>query len=203
MMNHHYTRILMTLTAVAVLATAGYAATPGQPAPDFTVMDATGKQHRLSDYRGQTVILEWLNHDCPYVRKHYNSGNMQRLQQKYTSQGVVWFSIVSSAPGKQGHFPNDVHMQHAREKGSHANAILVDLDGTVGRAYSAQTTPQMVIITPEGTLRYNGAIDDKPTARLADIEGAHNYLETAMNEIAAGQAVSRPTTQPYGCTVKY
>lgn len=196
-------RMFLTAAAVVALSVGAAAGTPGQPAPDFTVADATGKQHRLSDYRGRMVILEWLNHDCPYVRKHYNSGNMQRLQQKYTGEGAVWLSIVSSAPGKQGHFPNDVHMQHKREKNGAANAILVDLDGAVGRAYGAQTTPQMVVILPDGMVAYNGAIDDKPTARLGDIEGAHNYMVAALDEIAAGKPVSRPTSQPYGCTVKY
>lgn len=202
-MRKSYTRSLLTLAALALLSGAALAATPGQPAPDFTLTDSEGRQHRLSDYRGRIVILEWLNHDCPYVRKYYNSGRMQELQQQYTGQGAVWFSIVSSAPGKQGYETAEGHNRLRREKNSRATAVLIDADGVVGRAYNARTTPQMVLITADGTLVYNGAIDDKPTARLADIEGAHNYLVAALDDVAAGRPVARATTQPYGCTVKY
>ena len=175
----------------------------GQPAPTFTLPDTHGESHALADYRGEWVVLEWLNYEFPFVRKHYDSGNMQGLQEGYGEKGVKWLAIVSSAPGKQGYHEPDEMNALSQEKGSAAKAVLLDPEGTVGRLYGAQTTPQMILIDPEGTLLYNGAIDDKPTARLADIEGAHNYLVAAIDEATAGVAVSVATTQPYGCSVKY
>ena len=175
----------------------------GAPAPAFTLPDTYGNEHSLSDYQGQWVILEWLNYGCPFVQKHYRSGNMQNLQQDYRDQDVVWFSIVSSAPGKQGYYePAEMNAMN-EENGNAATAVLLDPEGTVGMAYGAKTTPQMYVIDPEGTLLYNGAIDDRPSSRVSDIEGAHNYLVQALTEAMAGEPVSQPTTQPYGCSVKY
>jgi hypothetical protein len=173
------------------------------PAPDFTLPDTQGGTHSLSDYRGQYVILEWLNYDCPFVRKHYGSGNMQATQARWTEEGVVWLAIVSSAPGKQGHFPNDVMNRRSEEYNGRQTAILMDEDGQVGRAFSARTTPQMVIINPEGEILYNGAIDNRPSPNPATIEGATNYVNQVMEEALAGRPISVSATQPYGCAVRY
>jgi hypothetical protein len=175
----------------------------GGTAPAFALPDVAGNEHSLESYRGKWVVLEWLNYGCPYVGKHYNSGNMPALQTKYRDLGVVWLSVVSSARGQQGYYEADEMSAMNEEKGNEATAVLLDPEGVVGRAYGARTTPQMVVIDPAGTLRYNGAIDDKPTTRLSDIEGAHNYLAAALDEAMAGKEVSQPRTQPYGCGVKY
>jgi alkyl hydroperoxide reductase subunit AhpC len=195
--------VLVSLAAAAELAAQGAQAEIGEPAPAFMLPDTYGHEHTLSDYDGKWVVLEWLNYDCPFVRKHYNSGNMQSLQQTYGEKGVVWLAVVSSAPGKQGHFPPDEMNSRSEQVGSAAAAVLLDPDGTVGRLYGARTTPQMVLIDPSGTVLYNGAIDDKPSARIETLEGAHNYLVAAIEEAMAGEPVSVPTTQPYGCSVKY
>jgi peroxiredoxin len=175
----------------------------GAPAPAFTLPDTYGKEHSLSDYSGKWVVLEWLNYGCPFVQKHYKSGNMQKLQAEYGEQGVVWFSVVSSAPGKQGYYEPDEMNAMNEENGNTAAAVLLDPEGSVGMAYGAKTTPQMYVINPEGVLLYNGAIDDRPSPQVSDIEGAKNYLVQALSEAMAGQSVSQPTTQPYGCSVKY
>jgi len=175
----------------------------GKTAPDFTLTDSNGKSHKLSDFRGKHVVLEWLNPDCPFVKKHYGSGNMQKLQKEATAQGVVWLSIVSSAPGNQGNYPPAEHNKLAKEKGANSTAILLDADGTVGKLYRAKTTPHMFVIGPKGEKLYDGAIDDKPTADQADVKGAKNYVMAALKEAKAGKKVTNPTTQPYGCSVKY
>jgi len=175
----------------------------GAPAPAFTLPDTYGNQQSLSDYAGKWVVLEWLNYGCPFVQKHYRSGNMQKLQTEYGEQGVVWFSVVSSAPGKQGYYePAEMNAMN-EEHGNAAAAVLLDPEGTVGMAYGAKTTPQMYVIDPQGILLYNGAIDDRASTHLSDIEGAHNYLVQALTQAMAGEPVSQPTTQPYGCSVKY
>jgi len=198
---------IATMLAVTGMASAAHAQLSdpeiGAPAPAFTLQDTHGNQHALTDYRGQWVVLEWLNYECPYVRKHYNSGNMQQLQKTYGDKGVAWLAIVSSAPGKQGYFPPEEMNARSAAVGSNATAVLLDSEGNVGRAYGARTTPQMVVIDPEGTLLYIGGIDDKPTTRVSDIEGAHNHVAAALDEAMAGQPVSRPRSQPYGCSVKY
>ena len=189
--------------APAEVQAQGSAPEIGAPAPEFTLPDTYGEEHALADYLGEWVVLEWLNYGCPYVKKHYNSGNMQSLQEAYAERGVKWLAIVSSAPGKQGYYePADMNGMN-EEMGSKALAVLLDPEGTVGRMYNAQTTPQMVVIDPEGTLLYNGAIDDKPSSRPASLEGAHNYLAAALDEAMAGEPVSVPTSKPYGCSVKY
>jgi hypothetical protein len=190
----------MILAAAApALAQAGV----GKPAPDFTLMDSTGKSHTLSAYRGQHVVLEWVNFGCPFVRKHYDSGNMQRLQKAYTGKGVVWLSINSSAAGKQGHHtPAEINAALARH-GAAPTAYLVDAAGTTGHAYGARTTPHMFVVNPAGTIVYAGGIDDRPSTDVADIEGATNYVRAALDEVLAGKAVSVADTKPYGCSVKY
>lgn len=177
--------------------------TLANPAPNFTLPSTQGGTHSLSDFRGRYVILEWLNYDCPFVRKHYVAGNMQATQARWTQEGAVWLAIVSSAPGKQGHFPNDVMNRRSEEYAGRQTAILMDEDGQVGRAYGARTTPQMVVISPEGEILYNGAIDNRPSPNPATIEGATNYVNQVMEEVLAGRPISVSATQPYGCAVRY
>jgi peroxiredoxin len=174
----------------------------GKTAPAFRVVDTNGKTHSLDQYRGKWVVLEWLNHDCPYVRKHYGGGAMQALQKKYADR-VVWLSIVSSAPGNQGHFPNERANELTKEKGAAPHAVLIDASGTVGRAYDARTTPHMFVINPQGNIVYMGGIDDKNSTRAADLQTARPHVDMALQEALAGKPVSVPTSQPYGCSVKY
>ena len=175
----------------------------GQAAPEFKAVDTYGKTHSLSQYRGKWVVLEWLNHGCPYVRKHYGGNAMQALQKKYAAKGVIWLSIVSSAPGKQGHYSNDKANELTKEKGAAPHAVLVDESGAVGGLYRASTTPHMFVINPQGTVVYMGGIDDKPTSRAKDLEGARPHVDIALQEGMAGKPISVPTSQPYGCNVKY
>jgi hypothetical protein len=149
------------------------------------------------------VVLEWFNHDCPFVKKHYDSGNMQSLQKTYTEQGVVWLSINSSAPGKQGHYAPDKAHELTVNKKAAPTAVLLDPDGKVGKTYDAQTTPHMFIINPDGILIYQGAVDDRPSVDLGDIPPATNYVKKALGEAFAGSPVSTPSTKSYGCSVKY
>ncbi len=180
------------------LAAQGDGPVVGQPAPDFTLPDMHGKEHRLSDYRGQWVVLEWLNYGCPFVKKFYGAGAMQTLQETYGAKGVKWFSVVSSAPGNQGHYEPAEMVQVSQEQGNKAFATLLDPPGTVGHLFQAQTTPHMFVINPDGILIYNGAIDDKPSARASALEGAHNYVAAALDEAMSGKEVTVALTKPYG-----
>ena len=173
------------------------------PAPDFTLTDTNGRQHRLSAYEGQWVVLEWLNYDCPFVRKHYNSGAMQQLQERFAERGVVWLSIVSSAPGQQGYFSNDEMNARTEAHGGHQAAVLMDPTGAVGRAYGARTTPHMFVINPDREIVYAGAIDNRPSPDPATLQGATNYVVEALNAAMQGRPVQTARTQPYGCSVKY
>ena len=193
--------LLICLLGAAVAAQG--AAKPGDTAPDFTLKGADGKTYTLSDYEGQYVILEWLNHGCPYVKKHYGSGNMQATQAKQTADGAVWFSIVSSAPGKQGYESAEQAKKTAEAHDSKATAVLLDPTGKVGKEYGAKRTPEMFIINPEGEIIYHGAIDSIRSSNPADIKKATNYVNAAMAEAKAGEPVSDESTQPYGCGVKY
>jgi peroxiredoxin len=175
----------------------------GEAAPDFTAVDSNGKTHRLSDFKGKTVVLEWTNHECPFVRKHYESNNMQKLQKAATSDGVVWLSVVSSAPGQQGNVDGQKANDLTKSRNAAPTAVLLDAEGTIGRTYSARTTPHIFVIAPDGKLAYAGAIDSIPSANKADISKADNYVTAALNAVKNGQPVSNPTTQPYGCSVKY
>ncbi|PSQ87764.1 MAG: thioredoxin family protein [Bacteroidetes bacterium QS_3_64_15] len=175
----------------------------GEPAPDFTLEAADGETHSLSDFEGKYVVLEWLNFECPFVGKHYGSGNMQALQEKYTDEGVVWLSIVSSAPGKQGYYPPKEMIEQKKRHDGNMTAILMDPDGTVGKTYGATVTPHMYVINPDGELVYRGGIDDKPTTDEADIEGATNYVDRALTAVMNGEEVSPKQAKPYGCTIKY
>jgi len=179
------------------------AAAVGQAAPDFTLTDVKGAQHALSSYKGKWVVLEWVNYDCPFVKKHYGSGNLPKLQKAYTAKGVVWLTINSSALGKQGNFPNAEIESRSKAAGAAFSAYLLDPDGTVGRAYGAKTTPHMYVIDPSGKLLYAGGIDDKPSTDVADIATAKNFVQAALDEAMAGKPVTVATSTPYGCSVKY
>lgn len=175
----------------------------GQPAPDFSLPDTNGQTRHLSQYKGKWVVLEWYQPDCPFVRKHYGSGNMQALQKEFTAKGVVWLSIDSSAPGEEGNYPADKLNQIASSQGVARTALLLDTDGKVGHAYGAKTTPDMYIINPEGKLVYEGAIDSKPTTSVADLKVATNYVKVALDDSMNGKSVPQTVTRPYGCSVKY
>jgi peroxiredoxin len=199
-------RAVALLTAIALTAGAGLAAAAvatGDKAPDFSLTDTKGKTHKLAELTGKYVVLEWINYDCPFVRKHYESGNMTGLQKEYTAKGVVWFSISSSAPGKSGNYSAEEWNRMSQEKGSAATAVLLDGDGTVGRAYDAKVTPHMFLIGPDGKLLYQGAIDDNPGANKAEIASSKNFVKAALDEAMAGKAVTTGTTKPYGCGIKY
>lgn len=173
------------------------------PAPAFSLMDMNGDEVSLSDFAGQKIVLEWTNHDCPYVRKHYQSGNMQRTQRAVTEAGGVWLSIISSAPGTQGYVSAAEAQALTATRGVYATTVLFDPTGEVGHLYDARTTPQMVLIDEAGHVRYQGAIDDKPSARPSSLEGAKNYLLAAWKDLASGRDVGEQQTKPYGCSVKY
>ncbi len=198
-----------TMTAAFALCTALFtgtvAAAPevGKPAPAFTGTDTAGKTWDLASLRGTPVILEWTNHDCPYVVKHYESKNMQALQEEAADAGYTWLSVISSAPGKQGHVSAEQADALTESRGAAPAAVLLDTTGAIGKAYGARTTPHMFVIDANGTLVYMGGIDDKPTTHIADVEGAENYVRLAMANLAAGEPVSTAVTRPYGCSVKY
>ncbi len=179
------------------------AAAVGSPAPDFTLTDTNGKTQSLASYKGKLVVLEWLNHGCPFVKKHYASGNMQALQKKYTGKGVVWLSLVSSAPGKQGYQTNAEHNAAMKETGAAPSAILIDSDGKVGRLYGAKTTPHMFVINKKGELAYAGAIDDKASTDQADIKPAKNYVSAALDNLLKDKVPAVASSKAYGCSVKY
>jgi peroxiredoxin len=185
-----------------MMATA-WAVEPGSPAPNFTAHDTNGQTHTLEAYKGKYVVLEWHNRQCPFTRKHYVGGNMQRLQREWTGKGVVWFTVISSAPGQQGYMTADQENTYLKEVDASPTAVLLDPTGELGHLYGAKTTPHMFIINPAGVLIYDGAIDDKPTPSAEDIASAQNYVSKALEEAMAGKPVSTPTSRPYGCSVKY
>ena len=193
--------------ALAGLSIAGAApgmqAKIGAPAPTFTLTDSNGKTISLADFKGKTVVLEWTNHDCPYVRKHYGGNAMQALQKKWTGQGVVWLTLISSEPGSQGFVTAEQANKLTTDRSAAPTAVLFDTKGEVGHAYGAQTTPHMYVITGNGTLVYMGGIDDKATTRLEDLKTARNFVDAALSEVAQGKPVSVTTSRPYGCTIKY
>ena len=176
---------------------------PGKPAPEFTLQDSAGKTVKLADFKGKTVVLEWTNQDCPYVRKHCGGGNMQQLQKDAAAKDVVWLTISSSAPGQQGHVNGLEADELTKSRKAAPAAFLFDPDGKVGHAYDARTTPHMYVIDKAGVLAYMGAIDDKPTANLADLKTARPYLKEAVEAVLAGEAVKVASTRAYGCSIKY
>lgn len=187
----------------APAASAIPAPTVGKPAPAFSVKDWDGKTRSLSDFKGKTVVLEWFNFYCPFVRKHYDPGNMQSLQKKYTGKGVVWLSVCSSADGKPGWATPEAHKTNFKERNGAPTAVLIDADGTMGRAYGAKTTPHMFVIDKKGVLAYAGAIDDNTSADKEAVKTAKNYVAAALDETLAGKPVSTSATKAYGCSIKY
>jgi len=192
-----------SICAGAATASAGEGPRIGEPAPDFIGTDSYGKTVALKDLRGRTVVLEWSNDGCPFVGKHYRSGNMQALQKEAVEQGVVWLTILSSAPGSQGNATAAKANVLTRSRGASPTAVLLDSTGAIGHAYDARTTPHMFVIDKAGVLAYMGGIDDKPTTDVADIATAKNYVRLALSAVAAGKPVQDAVTRPYGCSIKY
>ena len=204
-------RTFIAGTGVVLLSRSGLL-TPGQAwgavkvgaaAPTFSATATSGKSVALADYKGKAVVLEWTNHLCPYVQKHYETGNMQSLQKDATGRGVVWLTIVSSAPDTQGYVLAKEADDLTRTRSASPSAVLLDPKGVVGKMYGATNTPHMYVIDTSGALAYAGAIDDKPTTRRSDVQSARNYVREALASVAAGQPVKTPVTRAYGCTVKY
>jgi peroxiredoxin len=206
----------MTALAASALTTASPGVMPGPPsealaasvrtgapAPSFTGTDTKGVQHTLAQYRGKIVVLEWTNHECPYTIKHYATGNMQALQAAATDAGAIWLTVASSRPGTQGYVDSAAADQLTASRRAKPTAVLLDPAGQIGRLYGAQTTPHMFVIDGAGTLVYMGAIDDRPAASHASVRGARNYVQEALDALAAGRPVAVASTRPYGCTVKY
>ncbi len=187
---------------ILAAAAAQAAPKPGEPAPGFTLGGADGKTYSLADYRGKYVVLEWTNHECPFVQKHYG-GNMQAQQKALTGKGVVWLSVISSAPGKQGYVDAARALELTRSRGAVPTAVLLDPSGEVGRKYEARTTPHMYVVAPDGRLIYMGGIDSIPSSDPADIARATQYVKVALAEAMAGKPVTDVSTKPYGCSVKY
>ena len=199
------TKLLTTLLTLAASTALFAADSPavGTTAPDFSLTDSKGKTQTVSQYKGKYVVLEWFNPDCPFVKKHYGSGNMQKLQEEFTAKGVVWLSIDSSAPGMEGSLTPEQAQKTMSEWKTKQTALLLDPEGKAGRAYGAKNTPDMIVINPEGKIVYEGAIDSKATPNPADIPTSTNYVKVALDESMAGKPVSNSTTKPYGCSVKY
>src|SRR5213593_5138827 len=199
------TRTILTILGLYVATVAFAIDLPpvGGAAPEFSLTDAKGEAHSLSQYKGKYVVLEWFNPECPFVKKHYGSDNMQKLQKEYTDKGVGWLTIDSNAPGTEGNLTPEQAEKVATSWKTQQTALLLDPDGKVGRAYGAKNTPNMVIINPEGKIAYEGAIDSKATPNPADIPSSTNYVKAALDESLAGKPVTKPQTKPYGCSVKY
>jgi peroxiredoxin len=200
------TKLITALLSIAAVSSALFAADSpavGTKAPDFSLTDSKGKTQSVSQYKGKYVVLEWFNPDCPFVKKHYGSGNMQKLQEEFTGKGVVWLSVDSSAPGLEGHLTAEQANAKMTEWKTKQTAFVLDPDGKAGQAYGAKNTPHMFVINPEGKIVYEGAIDSKASANPADIANATNYVKVALDESMAGKTVSNANTKPYGCSVKY
>jgi peroxiredoxin len=196
-------RMLVVFVGLLMLETAGWAVSVGGSAPDFTGTDSQGHTRKLSDSRGKFVVLEWHNNGCPYTQKHYTSGNMQRLQKQWTAKGVIWFTIISSAPKTQGYVTAAEENAYLGRTNAAPTAAILDATGQIGKLYSAKTTPQIVVINPQGSIIYDGAIDDHPSSDVSDIARSKNYVSAALQEATEGKTVSVSSTRPYGCSVKY
>src|SRR6201993_3524214 len=207
MLSNESMKMKIALTVItSLIAAAAYAFDPppvGSAAPDFSLTDAKGTRHSLSQYKGKYVVLEWFNPQCPFVKKHYGGGNMQTLQKEFTGKGVVWLTIDSNAPGTEGNLTPEEAQKIATSWKTHETALLLDPEGNAGRAYGAKNTPNMVVINAEGKIIYRGAIDSKATPNPSDIPSSTNYVKAALDQSLAGKSVSTPETKPYGCSVKY
>lgn len=199
------TKLLLT-ALITLIASVFYGADVppvGGAAPDFSVPDAGGKTQTLSEYKGKYVVLEWFNPECPFVKKHYGGGNMQKLQQEYTGKGVVWLTVDSNAPGSEGNITADQAQKIMKSWNTHQTALLLDPESRVAKLYGAKNTPNMVVINPEGKIVYEGAIDSKASPNPADIPTSTNYVKAALDESLGGKAVSNAQTKPYGCHITY
>lgn len=194
-----FAAMLLTVFALPALAQPVI----GQDAPAFTLTDSNGKSVSLADFKGKTVVLEWTNDGCPFVQKHYNANNMQALQKRAAGDGVIWLTVISSAPGTQGHVTGEEANALTTSRNAAPAAVLLDETGAVGKLYGAKTTPHMYVIDTEGKLVYEGAIDNKPSPRESDIKDATNYVQQALDELKAGKSVSVSTSKAYGCGIKY
>jgi len=197
-------KVLVTISSLVATTLLAVDSPPvGGAAPDFSLTDAKGKTHSLSEYKGKYVVLEWFNKDCPFSKKHYVTGNMQKLQTAWTAKGVVWLTVISSAPGTQGYVSAAEENDYMKQMNAKPTAALLDPDGDLGHLYGAKTTPHMFIIDPKGMLIYNGAIDSTSSPDPADIPNSTNYVNAALSEALAGKPVANPATNAYGCSVKY
>lgn len=194
---------LSALVLSLLMVSTSFAAKVGEKAPDFKVTDMNGKAHQLSDYKGKYVVLEWMNEGCPYVKKHYESNNMQKLQKEFTGKNVVWLTVASSAKGKQGYWTADLAKAKSKEWNIASSAVLLDADGKMGKAYGAKVTPHMFVIHPEGSIIYNGAIDSNDSSEASVIPSSTNYVAEALNSSLAGKPIKVSTSKPYGCGVKF
>ncbi|MBL7542377.1 MAG: thioredoxin family protein [Bdellovibrionaceae bacterium] len=195
--------LFLSFLMMGTVSFASSEAVPGKPAPAFETKDATGKVHKLADYKDKWVVLEWYNKDCPYVKKHYGSNNMQALQKTYTDKGVVWLSVNSSAKGKEGYTDAAAALRVAKDAKSNATAVLLDEKGIMGKAFGSKTTPHMFVIDPHGVVVYAGAIDDNDSSDPAIILQSKNYVAMALDAAMAGKKVEKTSTKPYGCSTKY
>jgi len=202
-LNHLYRNVLTGFAFAMAFTAADAEPVISQPAPLFSAASASGGTVSLADLRGKTVVLEWTNHECPFVVKHYQSGNIPNLQKDAAAKGIVWLQVISSAPGKQGYIDGETAKKLNAERGATPTDTVFDPDGKIGKLYEATNTPQFFIINPEGVLVYKGGIDSIPSADIEDIAKAENYVSAALAELAAGKPVSQSSTKPYGCTVKY
>jgi len=197
-------RFILAVSSAALLTVVSMAQVKvGDPAPAFTAADSHGQAQKLDQYRGKYVVLEWHNHNCPFTKKQYSSGNMQGLQKEWTAKGVVWFTVISSAPGADGYVTADEENAYVSQVHAAPSAVLLDPDGKLGHMYNAKTTPHMFVIDPQGKVIYEGAIDNRPTPDPDDVKGAENYVSDALLASMAGKAVNPAYTRPYGCSVKY
>jgi peroxiredoxin len=198
---------LSSMLAVAMLSLCttalGFAQKVGDQAPNFQAKDSTGHTQSLDQYRGKFVVLEWTNRDCPYTKKQYASGNMQKLQKEWKAKGVVWLTVLSSAAGQEGFLTAAQENSWMQKIGADPHAAILDPSGALGHMYDAKTTPDMYVVNPQGKLVYSGAIDSKPTTDVSDVKGAHNYVSSALEDAMAGKTVQPDYTRPYGCSVKY
>lgn len=197
------TRFAGFAAGLLISATALAGPVVGQPAPAFSALDSNGKTVTLADFKGQPVVLEWSNDGCPFVQKHYESGNIQALQKAYTAQNVAWLTVLSSAPGKQGHVDGAAANRLSTDRGAVPTAVLLDSSGAVGRLYDAKTTPHLFVVDAKGVLAYAGGIDSVPSADPDDVAKATPYLKRAVEAVLAGKPVATPSTPPYGCSIKY
>ena len=202
-MKIHALKVVAAAVLLAAASGAMANAELNKPAPAFAAVGADGKPLKLDAYKGRTVVLEWTNHECPFVKKHYESGNIPTLQKDAADKGIVWLQVVSSAPGKQGHVDGATAQKLNGSREAAPAGTVLDADGSIGKLYGAQTTPHIFIVKADGTLAYKGGIDSIPTADKADLPKAENYVTSALKAIAAGTAVEKASTKPYGCAVKY